>query len=207
METMSDRPPGALSSSATARNREPIRRILQPRLPASGLVLEIAAGAGEHAVYFAKAFPALQWRPTDPDPDALASIAAWRDQAGLPNLLQPLRLDASQPDTWPVTRADVVIAINMIHISPWAATEGLMTGTGRVLAPGGLLVTYGPYLERDVPTAPSNLEFDRYLKARDAAWGLRDRDAVAALAASHGLALIERVAMPANNLTLVFRKA
>ena len=207
MQTMADQPPpGALSSPSTARNREPILRVLEPRMPASGLVLEVAAGAGEHAVYFAKAFPALQWRPTDPDPDALASIAAWREQAGLPNLLQPLRLDASAPDSWPVTRADVVIAINMIHISPWSATQGLMTGAGRVLPPGGLLVTYGPYLERDVPTALSNLEFDRYLKGRDAAWGLRDRDAVATAAASQGLALVERIAMPANNLTLVFRK-
>jgi len=206
MKAMPQPPTYGLSSPATARNREPLLRVLKPRLPASGLVLEIAAGAGEHAVYFAEAFPELQWRPTDADPEALASIAAWRDQARPPNLLTPLRLDASDPDAWPVTHADVVICINMIHIAPWAATEGLMTGAARVLPPGGLLITYGAYLERDVPTAPSNLEFDRYLKARDPAWGLRDRDEVARLAATHGLTLSERIAMPANNLTLVFRK-
>ncbi|CAN7571673.1 DUF938 domain-containing protein [Phenylobacterium sp. LjRoot219] len=206
MSAMSDLPPEALTSPSTARNHEPILRVLQPRLPASGLVLEIAAGAGEHAVYFAAAFPQLQWRPTDADPQALASIAAWRDHAGTPNLLAPLRLDASAPESWPVERADAVVSINMIHISPWAATQGLMTGAGRVLPPGGLLALYGPYLEADTPTAPSNLEFDRYLQARNPAWGLRDRDAVAALAATHGLTLAERIAMPANNLSLIFRK-
>lgn len=203
---MSEPPTYALSSPATARNREPILRALQPHLPATGLVLEIAAGAGEHAVYFAEAFPGLQWRPTDPDPQARASIAAWRAQAGLPNLLAPLELDASRPETWPVDAADVVVNINMIHISPWSAAQGLMAGAGRVLPPGGVLFLYGPYLEREVTTAPSNLEFDRYLKARDPAWGLRDRDEVAALAATHGLTLAERIAMPANNLSLVFRK-
>lgn len=207
MEAMSDRPPpGALSSPSTARNREPLLQVLRPRLPPSGLVLEIAAGAGEHAVYFAAAFPHLQWRPTDPDPQALASIAAWREQANLSNLLPPLALDAAAPETWPVAAADIVLCINMIHISPWSATQGLMAGAGRVLPSGGLLITYGAYLEQDVPTAPSNLEFDRYLKARDPAWGLRDRDAVAALAAAHDLTLTERIAMPANNLALVFRK-
>lgn len=207
MQAMSEPPTYALSSAAAARNREPLLHVLKDRLPAAGLVLEVAAGAGEHAVYFAKAFPDLQWRPTDADPAAITSIAAWREQAGLPNLLTPLRLNAAEPDAWPVTHADVVVCINMIHISPWSATEGLMTGAGRVLPPGGLLVTYGPYLERDVPTAPSNLAFDRDLKARNRAWGLRDRDELAALAATNGLALVERIAMPANNLTLVFRKA
>jgi SAM-dependent methyltransferase len=206
MAAMPDPSTYALSSAATARNREPLLQVLKARLPAAGLVLEIAAGAGEHARYFARAFPDLQWRPTDADPDALASIAAWREQAGTPNLLQALRLDAADPDSWPVGHADVVICINMIHISPWTASEGLMAGAGKVLPPGGLLVTYGPYLERDLPTAPSNLAFDRDLRARNPAWGLRDRDELAALAQAHGLTLIERVAMPANNLTLVFRK-
>jgi SAM-dependent methyltransferase len=206
MRAMSDLPPNALTSPSTARNREPLLQVLQPRLPAAGLVLEIAAGAGEHAAYFAAAFPDLQWRPTDADPRALASIAAWRERAGLANLLPPLQLDAAAPEAWPVAAADAVVCINMIHISPWASTQGLMAGAGRVLPPGGVLVTYGAYLERDVPTAPSNLEFDRYLKARNPAWGLRDRDAVAALAAAHGLTLAERIPMPANNLSLVFRK-
>ncbi|CAN7551659.1 DUF938 domain-containing protein [Phenylobacterium sp. LjRoot225] len=200
-------PPGALSSPSTARNREPILRVLQSCLPPRGLVLEVAAGAGEHALYNAAAFPDLEWRPTDADDQALASIAAWRDHAGTPNLLAPLRLDASDPDGWPIDRADAVVNINMIHISPWSATEGLMTGAGRLLPPGGVLFLYGPYLEVDVETAPSNLAFDESLRRRNPAWGIRRLEDVTALAAAHGLALAERVAMPANNLSLVFRKA
>jgi SAM-dependent methyltransferase len=200
-------PPGAGVSPSTARNRDPILLVLKPRLPARGLVLEIAAGAGEHAVYNAAALPDLQWRPTDADDEALASIAAWRDHAGLPNLLPPLRLDASDPAAWPVDRADAVVSINMIHISPWSATEGLMAGAARVLPPGGLLFLYGPYIERDVETAPSNLGFDQSLRRRNPAWGIRHLDEVAALAAARGLALSERIAMPANNLSLIFRRA
>lgn len=204
---MSDTPPpGARVSPSTARNREPILEVLGPRLPASGLVLEIAAGAGEHAVHNAAALPHLQWQPTDPDPEALISIAAWRDHAALPNLLPPLRLDASDPDSWPVAQADAVVNINMIHISPWAAAEGLMAGAGRLLPAGGLLYLYGPYLESDVETAPSNLAFDQSLKDRNPAWGLRRLDDVTALAARHGLMLAERIAMPANNLSVIFRK-
>lgn len=205
---MSDIPPrGARVSPSTARNRDPILLVLRPRLPASGLVLEIAAGAGEHAVHNAAALTHLQWRPTDPDPEALASIAAWRDHAALPNLLPPLRLDASDPDSWPVDRADAVVNINMIHISPWSAAQGLMNGAGRVLPAGGLLYLYGPYIEPDVETAPSNLAFDRSLRDRNPAWGLRRLDDVTALAAAQGLTLAERIAMPANNLSLFFRKA
>jgi len=193
-------------SPSTARNRDPILRVLRPWLPSRGLVLEVAAGAGEHAVHFAAALPALQWRPTDADPEALASIAAWRDHAGLPNLLSPLRLDASRPDTWPLDRADAVVSINMIHISPWSATEGLMTGADLLLAPGAPLILYGPFLQGDVETAPSNLAFDQDLKRRNPAWGLRHLDALTALAADHALTLAERIPMPANNLVLVFRK-
>ena len=200
-------PPGARSSPATARNRDPILAVLKPRLPANGVVLEVAAGAGEHAAYFAASLPGLLWRPTDPDPDALASIAAWRGHADPPNLLPPLRLDASDPDTWPIDRADAVVNINMIHISPWAATQGLMAGAGRLLPAGGLLFLYGPFIEPDIDTAPSNVAFDLDLRRRDPAWGLRRLDEVTALAARHGLALAERIAMPANNLSLVFRKA
>ena len=169
-------------------------------------MLEIAAGAGEHAVYNAAAFPGLLWRPTDPDPDALVSIAAWRDHVALPNLLAPLQLDAADPDAWPVDRADAVVNINMIHISPWSATEGLMAGAGRILPAGGLLFLYGPYVEPDIETAPSNLAFDHSLKGRNPAWGIRRLDDVAALAARYGLALSERIAMPADNLSLIFRK-
>ena len=199
-------PPGARTAPSTARNREPILAALRPHLPASGLVLEIASGAGEHAVFNAAALPHLAWQPTDPDPEVLASIAAWRDHAGLANLRPPLRLDASDPDGWPVRAADAIVNINMIHISPWAATEGLMRGAGQVLPAGGVLFLYGPYLERGVVTADSNLAFDQSLKSRNPAWGLRHLDTVAALAADHGLTLADRIAMPANNLSLVFRR-
>jgi hypothetical protein len=205
---MSNQPPSAARvSPSTARNRDPILEALKPRLPQRGLVLEIAAGAGEHAMHNAAALPHLQWQPTDPDPEALASIVAWRAHAGLPNLLPPLRLDASDPGAWPVERAEAVVNINMIHISPWAATLGLMAGAGRLLPPGGGLFLYGPYLETDVQTAPSNLAFDLSLRSRDPAWGIRQLVEVAAAAAAHGLALAERIVMPANNLMLVFRKA
>jgi cyclopropane fatty-acyl-phospholipid synthase-like methyltransferase len=175
-------------------------------LPTSGLVLEIAAGAGEHAVYFAAALAALQWQPTDADPGALASITAWRQHAGLDNLLPPLRLDASRPDTWPVRRADAIVAINMIHISPWSATAGLMAGAASVLPSGGGMFLYGPFIEADVPTAPSNLEFDQSLRRRDPDWGVRRLDDVVALGVTHGIGLSERLTMPANNLVLVLRK-
>jgi SAM-dependent methyltransferase len=199
-------PAGAKISPATARNRHPILEVLKPRLPTAGLVLEIAAGAGEHAVYNAAAFPGLKWQPTDADTDALASIAAWRDHVSLPNLLAPLQLDACDPATWPLERADAIININMMHISPWAATQGLMKGAGRLLPSGGVLFLYGPYFESDVETARTNLLFDASLRDRNPAWGIRRLDDVTALAGRHGLGLSERITMPANNLTLVFRK-
>lgn len=199
-------PPGARTSPSTARNRDPILAVLKPRLPPTGFVLEIAAGAGEHAVHNAAAAPHLQWQPTDPDPEALASIAAWREHAGLPNLLPPLPLDASRPDSWPVDRADAIVTVNMIHISPWAAAQGLMTGAGRLLPVGGMVFLYGPYIEPGVETAPSNLAFDLDLKRRNPAWGLRHLDKLTAMAAQYGLELSERIGMPANNLSLIFRK-
>ncbi len=191
---------------STARNREPIHEVLRPRLPERGLVLEIASGAGEHALYHAARLPGLEWRPTDADPDAVASIAAWRAQGRLANLLPPLRLDAADPDHWPVHSADAVVNINMIHISPWAATLGLMTGAGRLLPSGGLLYLYGAYIEPDVQTAASNLAFDRDLKRRNPAWGLRRLEDVVEAAEAHGLRFIERIAMPANNLSVILRK-
>jgi hypothetical protein len=204
---MSDPHPNrAKVSPSTARNRHPILEVLKPRLPPTGLVLEIAAGAGEHAVYNAAALPCLLWQPTDKDPDSLDSIAAWRAHAALPNLLPPLQLDASHPASWPITKADVIISINMVHISPWKATEGLMRGAGRVLPSGGLLFLYGPYIERGVETAPSNRSFDLSLKRGDPAWGIRHLDDVTAVAVGNGLDLSERLVMPANNLSLFFRK-
>jgi hypothetical protein len=188
-----------------ARNAEPIGQVLREVLPAQGLVLEVASGTGEHALHFARAFPALAWQPSDPDPLALRSIAAWRAEADLPNLRAPLQLDASSDD-WPVAAADALLCINMVHISPWSATEGLMRGAGRVLAVGAPLVLYGAYRRAAVPTAPSNEAFDRSLKARDPAWGLRDLEAVQAEAARNGLAFERLFEMPANNLIAVFRK-
>jgi hypothetical protein len=199
-------PIGAKVSPSTVRNRHYILEVLKPRLPPTGFVLEIAAGAGEHAVYNAAAFPHLQWQPTDEDPDSLASIAAWRAHAALPNLLAPLQLDASDPASWPVDKADIIININMIHIAPWKATQGLMTGAGRLLPSGGVLFMYGPYIEPGIETTPSNLAFDLNLKSRNPAWGVRRLDEVAALAARHSLELSERIVMPANNLSLFFRK-
>ena len=199
---------GALASPAVARNTVPILEVLRTHLPARARVLEVASGSGEHAVAFARALPATTWTPSDPSLEARASIAAWTAEAALANLRPALALDAADPGAWPEIDAQVVFCANMIHISPWAATEGLMAGAGRILPdPGGLLVLYGPYRESDEPLAPSNAAFDESLKARDPAWGLRELDEVVALAKSHRLHLTRRVEMPANNLMLLFRLA
>ena len=190
---------------ATGRNREPIAAVLSEELPESGLVLEVASGTGEHAVHFARTFAWLDWQPSDPDPDALGSIAEWRGEAGLPNLLPPVMLDAATGD-WPIASAEAVLCINMAHISPPAATEGLVRGAARLLAPGARLVLYGPWLEEDVETAPSNLAFDRDLRDRNPEWGLRDVAWLDGLAESSGFRRSRRLAMPANNLTLVYRR-
>jgi Protein of unknown function (DUF938) len=200
----------AQTSPAVARNRDPILAVLRRVLPAQGTgigaVLEIASGTGEHAVHFAAGLPHLTWQPTDTDADALRGIAAHRASAQLPNLLPAIELDVCAP-SWPVTRADAMVAINMIHIAPWSAAEGLMAGSERLLAAGGVLYLYGPFKEKGRHTAPSNAAFDASLRARDPQWGVRDLDEVAALARRHGLALAERIAMPANNLSLVFHRA
>ncbi|HYC74594.1 DUF938 domain-containing protein [Brevundimonas sp.] len=206
MDSITTAPGGALASPAAARNREPILQVLKAHLPARGRVLEIAAGSGEHAVAFASALPGLEWTPSDPSAEARTSIAAWAGVAGLPNLRPPLALDMLDEASWPKGPFNAVVCINMIHISPWAATEGLMKLAGRVLPVGGLLATYGPYLEAEVPLAPSNAAFDGSLRARNPDWGLRDRDEVAAAAKAEGLALTRRVGMPANNLMLLFRR-
>jgi hypothetical protein len=178
--------------------------VLRDVLAERGTVLEVASGTGEHVVHFAAAFPQLAFQPSDPDPDALASIEAWRAEAGLGNVLAPVRLDAAA-DEWPVDRADAILCINMVHISPWAATVGLMRGAGRLLPEGGPLVLYGPYRRMGVPTAPSNEAFDESLRSRDPEWGLRKLEDVTAEAQANGLALERIVEMPANNLTAVFR--
>ena len=207
MDTLTARPDGALASPASLRNAEPILRLLRAHLPKSGRVLEIASGSGQHAVFFSGALPGLDWTPSDPSADARASIAAWAAEAGTGRLQAPLALDCLDETTWPEAQFDAVVCINMVHISPWAATEGLMKLAERALPrPGGLLYLYGPYREAEVPLAPSNAAFDASLQARDPAWGLRDRDAVTALAKAHGLTLTLRADMPANNISLLFRR-
>ncbi|MDZ4363361.1 DUF938 domain-containing protein [Brevundimonas sp.] len=199
---------GALSSPAAERNAQAILGILRAHLPARGPVLEIASGTGLHAATFAAALPGVEWMPSDPDAEARASLRAWKARTGLPNLAEPLALDVERAETWPQGPLNAIVCINMIHISPWSATEGLMAGAGRVLGnPGGLLVLYGPYREADIETAVSNENFDGALKARDPSWGLRDRDAVVAEARAHGLHLTLRIAMPANNIIMLFRRA
>ncbi len=195
----------AQTAPAVARNRDPILAVLRRVLPAQGTVLEIASGTGEHAVHFAAALPDIDWQPSDPDAAALRSIVAWREAARLPNVLAPLLLDVTSP-VWPVQQTDAMVCINMIHISPWRAAEALMAGAGRVLESGGMLFLYGPYKEGGVHTASSNEAFDASLRARNPEWGVRELDDVKALAARHGIEFVERVAMPANNLSVVFRR-
>jgi len=199
-------PSGKRHAPAAARNRDAIAQVLALQLPATGLVLEIASGSGEHAAYFAQCFPALRWLPSDPDPAALASTAAWVDEAAVPNLAPPLRIDAAAPEAWPLGEADAVLCINMVHISPWAATLGLLRGAALLLPEGGLLYLYGPYFREGVETAPSNLAFDASLRARDPAWGLRWVHDVEVAALGEGLLLDRTVEMPANNLSLIFRR-
>ena len=218
------------SAPAALRNREPIADVLAEWLPQEGTVLEIASGTGEHAVHFATRFPALEWQPTDLNADARASIAAWRASADLPNLREPLPLDAASP-AWPVDSADAIVSIkmdldscddpntareggfdvvlnlNMIHISPWSAALGLLDGAARVLKRGGALILYGPWLQAGVQTAPSNLAFDQQLRERDPEWGLRRVEDFDAAASGRGFRLEQTRAMPANNLMLLFRLA
>lgn len=193
------------SAPAAARNCGPIAAVLRDWLPSSGHVLEIASGTGEHALAFAAAFPALTWQPSDPDPDARASIAAWREEEGTGNLLPPLDLDVLSPD-WPIGTADAVLAINLVHISPPQASGALPAGAARLLPAGAPLILYGPWRVQGEPLAPSNLLFDESLRARNPGYGLRELTAFAAAAATHGLRLAERRAMPANNLMLRFER-
>jgi cyclopropane fatty-acyl-phospholipid synthase-like methyltransferase len=198
--------PERLTSPATARNREPILKVLQRVLPPQARVLEIASGAGEHAVFLAAAMPGVVWQPSDPDPEARASIAAWIAHERLSNVLAPIALDASQEEWNLAASFDAIVAINMIHISPWEATLGLMRGAGRVLREGGVLFTYGPYMRDGNHTAQSNAAFDASLQARDSHWGVRDVADVARAAEENAVQLREIVDMPANNLSLVFEK-
>lgn len=196
---------GRQHAPATLRNRDAIAAVLREVLPATGTVLEIASGTGEHAVHFSRIFPDLSWQPSDHDAAAIASIAAWREAAGTDNLLPPIRIDLLDDD-WRLARVDAMFCANMTHIAPWQATLGLFAVAGRVLAPGAPLAVYGPFVEVDVPTAPSNLAFDTSLRTRNPEWGLRSLSAMDDAALAGGLIRTARYAMPANNLTLVFRR-
>ncbi len=190
---------------AAARNRDPIADVLAQELPDKGTVLELASGTGEHVIHFAARFPHLNWQPTDPDADARASIAAWSAEAGLANVAAPFELDASAAD-WPVNHADAILCINMVHISPVAATDGLIRAAGRILPEGAPLILYGPYLEEGVETVESNVAFDGWLKQRNPEWGLRSAEWLDSIAGAQALVRASRVAMPANNIMLVYRK-
>jgi cyclopropane fatty-acyl-phospholipid synthase-like methyltransferase len=196
------------TSPSTARNRDPILAVLQRVLPPNARVLELASGAGEHAVSIAGAMPGVTWQPSDPDPDARASIAAWIAEEGLANVLPPREIDVREK-SWGVESEapyDALVAINMIHVSAWAATLGLLDGAARLLRDGGVLYTYGPYIRGGQHTAPSNEAFDASLKSRNPEWGVRDIADVEAAANARGLRLREIVEMPANNLSLVFER-
>ena len=193
------------SAPAALRNREPIASVLREWLPPQGLVLEIASGTGEHCIYFAEAFPQLEWQPTDAHPDALASIHAWLRAAAPSNVRPPLELDAAAAD-WPATSADAILCINMLHISPWQSALGLLEGAAKLLPEQSPLILYGPWIVDGVETAPSNLEFDRNLKQRDSRWGLRKVGDFAAAASQRGFELAEIRTMPANNVMLLLRR-
>ena len=190
---------------ATLRNTQPIIEVLRKELPSAGTVLEVASGTGEHAVAFARAFPGVTWQPSDRTADELRSIQAYREEAGLKNLAEPMVLDAAT-DRWSLGQADAIICINMIHISDWEATVGLFRGCAKHLTHDAPLILYGPYLEEGVETEPSNLAFDRSLKARNPAWGLRNVADVDRLADEYGFTRSNRYEMPANNLILVYRR-
>jgi len=193
-------------SAAAERNQGPILAHLQRWWPPQGVALEIASGTGQHAAHFAAGLPGWRWLPSDGNPASMDAIQAWC--GGLANVAPPLLLDVLAPD-WPgvPTPLDALYCANMLHISPWATCAALMQGAARHLGPGGVLVLYGPYLEDDVPTAPSNLAFDADLKSRHPAWGLRRLADVAMQARAAGLTLKERVPMPANNLLLAWTRA
>jgi SAM-dependent methyltransferase len=195
-----------LYAPAAARNRQAILGVLDRHLPPRGLVLEVASGTGEHIVHFAQAHPALTFQPSDPEPQHRASIDAWSSALAVANIRPAIAVDVTA-EAWPVEAADALVCINMIHVAPWAAAEGLMRGAGRLLPPRGLLYLYGPYRRGGQHTAPSNAAFDADLRGRNPAWGVRDLEAVAALASAQGFGEPHIVEMPANNVSLAFRKA
>lgn len=203
---------------ATQRNREPIFKVLAEVLPPEGTVLEISSGTGEHAIFFAPRLQPRQWIPSDPNPIALASIAAWREHSPSDNLLPPIALDVHD-SIWAVEQNELlnglnlqqepivaIVNINMIHIAPWTACLALMAGAARILSPGGILYLYGPFKQNGVHTALSNEVFDESLQMQNPEWGVRDLDEVIAVAKSHHFELLKTVTMPANNLSVVFQR-
>tara|TARA_R110002020_G_scaffold34066_32_gene103933 strand:+ start:11115 stop:11723 length:609 start_codon:yes stop_codon:yes gene_type:complete len=194
-----------LTSPSALRNRGPIADLLRHVLPDSGTVLEIASGSGEHVIHFASLFPHLVWQPSDPSPQARASTLHWVQAEAVTNVAPPLDIDASS-ETWPIEWANAMIAINMVHISPWPATQGLLKAAGKLLPAGGILVLYGPYRRRGRPLEPSNVEFDASLRARNPEWGIRLLEDVARAAEPAGLAMTSVTEMPANNLGVVFTR-
>ena len=190
---------------ATLRNRQAIAEQLKTALPASGRVLEIASGTGEHASFFAALFPQLDWQPSEPNPALRQSIVAYGEDSGLANLAPPLDLDVTRRP-WPVEAVAAILCVNLLHIAPWAATEALIAGAGDVLPPGAPLMIYGPFMREGRHTADSNAAFDRGLRAENPAWGVREMEAVEDLARREGLALADMTAMPANNFFLQFEK-
>jgi Protein of unknown function (DUF938) len=207
---------------ATDRNREPILKILLEVLPPTGTVLEISSGTGEHAVFFAPKLQPRRWIPSDPNPEARSSIAAWREYSPAANLYPPIALNASDP-VWAVEQEPLpealqqldlkqhpiaaIVNINMIHIAPWSACLGLMAGAGRILPPDGILYLYGAYKQNGKHTAQSNEAFDQSLRSRNSDWGVRDLEAVIAAAQAQNLSLVNVCPMPANNLSVAFRAA
>jgi hypothetical protein len=190
---------------AAERNAEPILQVLKRVLPARGHTLELASGTGQHICHFAAAFPDRTWQPSDPDPAMRASIEGWRHHLDLSNVEAPVDLDVhSLP--WPIASVDAILNINMIHISPWSACQALVRGASAALPKDGVLFLYGPYRIGGEHTSSSNARFDESLRTRDPSWGVRDLDEVVALAAHHGLRFVERVAMPANNFSVIFRR-
>lgn len=194
------------TAPAAERNKQPILEVLARILPPRGLVLEIGSGTGQHVAHFAQALPALTFQPSEMDMERHASIAAWTAAASLSNVKPPLAIDVMKRP-WPVSAADAVVCINVIHVSPWEATLALMAGAGTILPVGGVLVTYGPYMRSGAHTAQSNEAFDESLRARNPLWGVRDIDRMVEAAANDGLALEEAIPMPANNFTLVWRRS
>jgi SAM-dependent methyltransferase len=198
-------PDGGLHAAATERNRDPILDVLRAVLPPTGLILEIASGTGQHVAYFARALPTLRWQPSDASAPHLASIAAWSAASGADNIAPPVALDVER-EPWPVAHADAILNINMVHIAPWSAAEALFRGAARLLPAAGLLYMYGPFKRGGRHTAPSNQRFDERLRGEDPRWGVRDVDDLQGLAVSAGFGAADIIEMPANNLSLLFRR-